>query len=182
MIQSSAVWTITNNPIFRFGLFFLRGSMYPLVRLRPVRTRRQGTRTEPNAYHPAPPPPHSFRHPHFAPSFSRLADDSKNESISSKLSPTRSYARRTLDRSKPFIASSWTEFGYSSAEPAAIASTAGARLPSLPPARRAATAGAAAAAARDAAADAAAYCWEDDDDAPPKDAEEAAEATALFVR
>jgi hypothetical protein len=35
-------------------------------------------------------------------------------SKSSKLSPTKSYARNTLDSSKPFMTNSWTEFGYSS--------------------------------------------------------------------
>lgn len=38
----------------------------------------------------------------------------RTDSSASKLSPTRSYARRTLGSSNPFITSSCTEEGYSS--------------------------------------------------------------------
>ena len=41
-------------------------------------------------------------------------DDSNTDSKSSKLSPTRSYALKTFDSSKPFMTNSWTEGGYSS--------------------------------------------------------------------
>ena len=43
-----------------------------------------------------------------------VADDSKNERRSSKLSPISSYACNTLDNSNPFITNSCTEAGYSS--------------------------------------------------------------------
>ena len=45
---------------------------------------------------------------------SHVADDSKNDSKSSKLSPIRLYACSTFDNSNPFITSSWTDAGYSS--------------------------------------------------------------------
>jgi len=67
--------------------------------------------------HPAFPPPPSFNDA-----------ESKKESKSSKLSPTKSYARNTLDNSKPFMTNSWTEFGYSSVVVAAPAVVAAAKL------------------------------------------------------